>query len=175
MTASSANDVLVPTLEDRFVAEVQQVSGIVKKLARLYSADLHSAEDLEQEILLQAWRAFPGFRKEARFATWLYRKGVHVALTWTRTQTRRSEREARFGASLIAGGVEPLSPATEKLYAANRLLSPVERSLITLHLEGYKNPEIADLLGLTAGAIATRITRIRQRLQEILVPSTTRP
>ena len=159
-------------LEARFVADVEAAAATVAKLARLYARDPHEADDLRQEILLQAWRAYPRFAGESAFATWVYRVGVHVGLTWTRSRRRRDERETRFGASLTVTEAEPASPAAERLYAAIRALAPVDRTVISMSLDGYGHAEIAETLGVSAGAVATRASRIRARLRERLTPPT---
>jgi RNA polymerase sigma-70 factor (ECF subfamily) len=43
-------------------------------------------------------------------------------------------------------------------------LSTLDRQLVTLHLEGLSATEIEEITGVSQGAIATRLTRIRQRL-----------
>ncbi len=161
------------------MADVEGAFDVVAKLARLYSQDATDAEDIRQEILLQAWRAYPDFGGRSKFSTWLYSIGVHVCLGWTRTVERRTQREASHGESSLHPNLrhasisgEALGPAAELLYEAIRLLEPVDRSLISLHLDDYKNPEIADLLGITsAGAVATRISRIRAQLKQTLNPT----
>lgn len=154
--------------------------AVVAKLARIYGSDAADVDDLRQEILLQAWRAYPTFGQRSRFSTWLYSIGVHVCLGWTRTKTRRAQRENAFretnfhdAAPATPAANAALNPAVELLYDAIRLLEPIDRSLITLHLDGYANAEIAELLGVvSAGAVATRISRIRTQLKQTLNPTT---
>jgi len=45
-------------------------------------------------------------------------------------------------------------------------LDAINRALILLYLEGYGHDEIADMVGLTPTNVATRINRIKQRLQK---------
>ena len=52
-------------------------------------------------------------------------------------------------------------------------LSLTERQIIVLHLEGLSAAEIQAVIGLSAGAVATRLTRIRQNLAARLRGSTT--
>ena len=47
-----------------------------------------------------------------------------------------------------------------------RELPLAERQIVTLHLEGLSAADIEEITGITAGAIATRLTRIRQKLAE---------
>jgi len=55
-----------------------------------------------------------------------------------------------------------------KLLEAVRALPLQGRQIISLHLEGFTNREIGEALGLSEGNIATRLTRARGRLKEII-------
>jgi RNA polymerase sigma-70 factor (ECF subfamily) len=48
-------------------------SRVRQQLRRLCHGDAARADDLAQDCFLQAWRALPGFRGDARLATWLHR------------------------------------------------------------------------------------------------------
>jgi RNA polymerase sigma-70 factor (ECF subfamily) len=52
------------------------------------------------------------------------------------------------------------------LVQAIRNLPIAERQIVTLHLEGLSAAEIEEVTGVTAGAVATRLTRIRQKLTD---------
>jgi RNA polymerase sigma factor (sigma-70 family) len=47
-----------------------------------------------------------------------------------------------------------------------RGLPILDRQIVTLHLEGLSAEEIAEVTGVSQGAVATRLTRIRQKLAE---------
>ena len=51
-----------------------------------------------------------------------------------------------------------------------RRLESIEQHLALLYLEGLNSKEIAEVLGITEGNAAVRLTRLRQRLTEILNP-----
>ena len=58
----------------------------------------------------------------------------------------------------------------QNLLDAVRRLEPVERELATLYLEGLTAREIGSVLGITEGNAAVKLTRLRQRLTEMLSP-----
>ncbi len=58
------------------------------------------------------------------------------------------------------------SQRREWLMRAIRELAAVDRQIVTLHLEELSYREIQEITGMTEGAIATRLTRIRERLAE---------
>src|SRR4051794_17220897 len=51
----------------------------------------HHAEDLVQETLLRAWRAWDGFEGRAALSTWLYRIATNACLDEIERRPRRAE------------------------------------------------------------------------------------
>jgi len=60
------------------VSELESNQNIVHKVCSLYTNDAHSHNDLFQEISIQLWKAYPKFRGESKFSTWMYRVSVGV-------------------------------------------------------------------------------------------------
>lgn len=155
-------------LADEFTERVHADAAIVARVTRLYTENAADRADLQQEVLLQAWRAYPRFRGEAKFSTWFYRVAVNVALTWRRREARRPEHTELPDGSRLPAGQHHTDPRAERLYEAIRTLKPVERSLVAMHLDGYDHAEIGDALAVSPGAVATRLHRIKARLAELL-------
>ena len=68
-------------LEHRFVKLLEANQNIVHKICRLYTNDKDAHDDLFQEITIQLWRAFPKFRGDSKFSTWMYRVALNTAIT----------------------------------------------------------------------------------------------
>nr|MBC7613502.1 sigma-70 family RNA polymerase sigma factor [Pseudopedobacter sp.] len=70
--------------------------------------------------------------------------------------------------------IVPTAPQSDKnedvqrLHQAIRQLAETDRVIITLNLEGYENPEIADILGITPNYIGVKLFRIKNQLQTLL-------
>lgn len=150
---------------DDFAAWLAPHLPMLHRTARAFAepADQH---DLLQELTLALWKARPRFRDESAAATFLHRVAHNAALTWRRGEGRRRLRGVAVEAELLVrdAGTDPQGPLLERLYAAIRRLSPVERSLILLSLDGVSYDEIARLHGLSPTNIGARLTRLRQRL-----------
>jgi RNA polymerase sigma-70 factor (ECF subfamily) len=54
----------------------------------------------------------------------------------------------------------------ERLLALIQALKPIDRQLMLLHLEGMDAASIGDVTGLSAGNVATKLSRIRTLLVE---------
>lgn len=147
---------------------VKANQGILYKLVGLYAADQEEKKDLYQEILLQAWRAWPAFRGEAKFSTWLYRISLNTILTQKRKPQRVDYKESL---DLYSPKVAPVSERqmeVDRLRQAIRSLAETDRAIISLHLDGYDNGEIAAMIGITNNNVGVKLHRIKQQLADRL-------
>jgi RNA polymerase sigma-70 factor (ECF subfamily) len=140
----------------------------LKRLAWSYAPD--QIDDLVQEIALRLWKGLPGFRGDSSEKTWLYRVAHNTAIDFVTGHHRRAKREqAGEPADVAAASASPESAAIDeqqrrRLRAAIEALPLIDRQVVVLHLEGLSAAEIEDVTGLSAGNVATRLTRARQRL-----------
>jgi len=75
--------------EEYFERQVDSHASLIFKICRMYTFTSADREDLYQEIVLHAWKAFPKFRGDAQFSTWLYRIGINTAITGLQKKSRR--------------------------------------------------------------------------------------
>ncbi len=156
--------------EQRFLDLMREHQRIVLRLVGLYANDAEERKDLEQEVLLQAWKGFTSFRGEAKFSTWLHRVALNTILTQKR-RPRLVERSEALERNVAA--VHDPAPAhddAERLRQAIRQLPETDRALIALHLDGFDNGEVAGILGITANHVGVKLHRIKTRLTELLQP-----
>jgi RNA polymerase sigma factor (sigma-70 family) len=149
---------------------VRENQGIIYKLVGLYAQDAEEKKDLYQEILLQTWKAYPGFRGEAKFSTWLYRVSLNTIFSHQRKEKRRPDTTEPREEHLSVENLAPERQEKEALRRAIRQLKEADRAVVTLHLDGYDNGEIAGILGITPNHVAVKLTRIRSQLQNLLNP-----
>jgi RNA polymerase sigma-70 factor (ECF subfamily) len=148
-----------------FLRLVKQHGGLMQKVVRLYVDDADDRQDMLQEILLQAWRSYPSFRGNSQFSTWLYRVSLNTVLTALRKNKRKPETTSLEVAAQLESGTKE---HTEKewLYKTIRQLPEIDRVIISLHLDGYPNEEIADITGMQKGNVALKLHRIKKKLTE---------
>ena len=154
--------------EKDFLEQVRGNQGIIYKLVSLYASDAEEKKDLYQEVLLQAWKAWPSFRGEAKFSTWLYR----ICLNTILTQKRKANLvDYKDSLESISPSVQHSSIQKEEaagLQKAIRQLSETDRAIISLHFDGYDNSEISEILGITANHVAVKLHRCKQQLTNLL-------
>jgi RNA polymerase sigma-70 factor (ECF subfamily) len=166
----------IPSEASQEVAFIRLIAQYEAPLRRLVGAFVEQAsdrEDLFQEIAVAVWQALPRFRGEASERTWLYRIAHNVAISFTARLRRRSRVEEgipeRFDPTSSARDAEQEVLKAERfrqLQQAIRDLQVTDRQIVLLHLEGLSYSEIEAVSGLSESAIATRLTRIREKLKE---------
>lgn len=149
-----------------FIALMQEHRKIVFKVVRMYAATHDEQQDLQQEIMLQAWKSYPQFKGAAKFSTWLYKLCLNTALSF-RARNRRHEQHQSLDKQEIARP-EASQDQKEWLYMAIRQLPEVERGLIGLHLDGYANEEIGEIAGIKTAHVSVKLFRIKQKLSTLL-------
>lgn len=156
------------TNEQAFLQQVEANAGIVRKVIHLYVEHPDDRRDLQQEILYQAWKAYPSFQGVSKFSTWLYRVSLNTVLTFRRRVRRPALAPLESVESGRAVQEHPDSDHTERLYAAIRQLREAERALIMLYLDGFGHDEIADITGLSVNNVAVKLHRIKHELTKLI-------
>ena len=134
------------------------VHGIL--LARVPRAD---AEDLVQEVFLQAMRRLGSLRSASTFGPWL----AAIARNRARDHWRRGEDTVELPEE-IPGAPHPEGSALTVLAAIRRLPDAYRETLVLRLVEGMTGPEIAERTGLTPGSVRVNLHRGMEKLREAL-------
>lgn len=159
-------------------------SGIMRYLTRMVGEE--DAEDLTQEVFVKIDRALKLFRGESKLSTWVYKIATNVAIDRLRRTSSLPGHEKRIKIEDIAEREENKriwtgehTPSIEQrvirremndcIHEIIEILPKSYRSVIILsELEGFKDAEIADILGLGLEATKIRLHRARARLKKEL-------
>ncbi|QYN21787.1 sigma-70 family RNA polymerase sigma factor [Amycolatopsis sp. DSM 110486] len=145
---------------------------------------VHEAEDLVQETMLRAWRAWERYDStRASIRTWLYRIATNACLTALEGRARRPLPTGLGGPS--EDPLQPLVPAFDvpwlqplpddpaavtaarsgvrlAFVAAMQLLPPRQRAVLVLRdVLDFSAAEVADLLGTTTASVNSALQRAR--------------
>ena len=160
-------------LEHRFVTQLEQNQNIVHKICRLYTNDSDGHNDLFQEITIQLWRAYPKFRGDSKFSTWMYRVALNTAITLYRKSKRRVITQDFEGVSFKIKAQEYDDTTEQQLklmYAAVKDLNDIDKALVFLYLEDKNYKEIAATLGISEVNARVKMNRIKGKLRKVLNP-----
>jgi RNA polymerase sigma factor (sigma-70 family) len=151
--------------QERFLAELEAHKGILYKVAASYCANATERQELAQEITAQLWRSFARFDGRSQFSTWMYRVALNVAISFVRSERHRAARTVVLDEAVLeipAAAVDDNQRLIGELLAR---LDELDRALIVLYLDGHDHARIGDILGISAGNVATKINRIKERLR----------
>jgi RNA polymerase sigma-70 factor (ECF subfamily) len=134
------------------------------RLARAYEADPEERRDLLQEIHLALWRSFAGFDGRCSLRTWVYRVAHNVAASHVLKRRRRARLITLEDVEAESAPAAPREHDLQIVLTLMQRLNPPDRQLLLLYLEGMEAAEIAEIMGLSAGNVATRIHRVKNIL-----------
>lgn len=154
--------------EKEFLNQIRTNQGIIYKLVGLYANTAEEKKDFYQEVLLNAWKGWASFRGEAKFSTWLYRICLNTIFTLKRKQLRIDYKDSLEPLSLSVEHSGIQKEEVERLRQAIRLLSETDRAIISMHLDGFENSEIAGVLGISNNHVAVKLHRSKEQLSNLL-------
>lgn len=158
-------------MEEEFIEQVSRYQSILHKICNIYFYGNPYWEDYYQEILIRLWKAFPNFKKESSFSTWLYRVALNASIDLVRKQSLQPTHIALSACEYeIRDSNSEENHVTERkeqMYQAINQLSEVEKAIILLYLEGYEYKEISAVIGISDTNVGVRINRIKTQLIKI--------
>jgi RNA polymerase sigma factor (sigma-70 family) len=148
-----------------FTALIRRHAALIHKIAYAYCRHPTDREDLVQEIAVQLWHARDKYDERYRHTTWIYRIALNVAISFYRRERRHRDRSAPIDDQAIA--VEPVEPSeqVQRLVACIDELGALDKALVLLYLEGNDHAAIAEVLGISASNVGTKIGRLKARLR----------
>lgn len=160
-------------LEHKFVTELETNQNIVHKVCSLYTSDQDAHNDLFQEITIQLWKAYPKFRGDSKFSTWMYRVALNTAITLYR-KSKRSVPTQNYDSVIFKIKADEYDATEEQqlklMYNAIRQLGDIDKALVFLYLEEKDYAEIAETLGISEVNARVKMNRIKNKLRTILNP-----
>ena len=137
-------------------------------LRRMLGGAWADADDVAQEVFVQAWQGLHRVREPERFRAWL------IGVAWRRAQDhiRQNQRRARRDQDWLQSLSVPEGLSAEErmgLEQAMAGLKPEPRACLVLALaEGWSHAEIAAALDMPLGTVKSHVTRGRTHLLQVL-------
>jgi len=145
-------------------------SPILNYLLRLVD-DPDQAEELCQDVFVRAYRALPRLPQDANHRAWLYRIASNAATD----RYRRSRllrwlplRDDEADSTTARRGDDSESRTVER-HTVQKALKAVplgyRQALVLFSVQGYSIEEISGMMGISAGAVKTRLFRAREKFR----------
>jgi RNA polymerase sigma-70 factor (ECF subfamily) len=147
-----------------------QYSPHIDAVIRRLAGDPDLAADIAQDVWMQIFRALRSFRGDAQFGTWAHRIAVNRTLNALRKIRRLAKAEVELTDDTATADLDGergfLAASIEQ--AAARLPDGARTVFILHDVEGYTHEDIAQLLGITAGASKSQLFKARVKLRRLL-------
>jgi len=165
-----------------FETLVNRYESKIFRLAQNITQNREDAEDVMQEAFLKAFEHLGEFQGNSRFYTWLVRIAVNQALMKLRKRRPNQislDEPVETEDDLMPREVEDWGPSPEERFAQTELngilsnviaeLDPPFRIVFQLRdIEDLSTEETAEVLGLSAPAVKSRLLRARLKLRHKL-------
>jgi len=134
----------------------------------MYAYTAVDREDLFQEIVIQLWKAYPKFRGESKFSTWLYRVALNTAITGLRKKKDFIESPEP---SQLPEGISDENTDREdelvQLHQAIGQLNQVEKAIVMLYMEDKTYEEMEEIMGMNQGNLRVKMNRVKEKLRQL--------
>lgn len=147
-----------------FIQTVESNQGIIRSLCKAYYVSNEDQKDVFQDIVLQLWKSFETFRGECEISTWIYRVSLNTILAKVRSERNKITTES-IGCSELKFSNAMADDDAELLFMVLQYLKGIDKAIVILYLEGYKNKEISQILDLTPTNVSTRLNRVKTDLK----------
>ncbi len=72
----------ISELRERFISIFEENIGIILKIARAYAHTAQDREDHINDIAVELWKAYPGFKGNSKVSTWIYRISLNTSMNY---------------------------------------------------------------------------------------------
>ncbi len=161
-----------------FAGLVERHQQRLLRLAERMLGSVEDARDAVQEVLLKVYRKAAAVERRGQLSTWLFRVTVNHCLNQLRRRRLVTFLQLSRGADADERELDPPdgAPDAAAVLAARRRwrdtrraigrLPPGQRAVLVLaRFEGLSYREIADVLGITLGAVESRLFRAMRSLE----------
>jgi RNA polymerase sigma factor (sigma-70 family) len=154
-----------------FEQAMAQFGQALGRIAAAYEADAERRLDLLQDLQIALWRSFASYDRRCSLKTWVFRiahnRGTSYILRQKRMALSRLCNIEDYELPTNQPCPESLTDLQNAKAAIHQIidaLHPPDRQIMLLYLEDLSGTEIAQITGVSAGAVATKISRFKALL-----------
>ncbi|WP_340113762.1 RNA polymerase sigma factor [Maribellus mangrovi] len=160
--------------DNRFNHLFEENKDRIYRICCSYVRGEQNRQDLFQEIFINVWKNLDSFRNESHINTWIYRISINTSINFCRLQSKNDKRCQEIKKDILSDGEHELSmkfrqdKELEKMFDAINRLPLLEKTIVSLQLEGIDHAGIADVCGLSEGNVRVRFHRIKKKLKQMM-------
>lgn len=153
--------------ETEFETMVRRHKNTIYTVCYMFSKDQDEVNDLFQDILINLWKGFDGFRGDSKVDTWIWRVSLNTCISDDRKKKRRGEKVPLDMATNLYTDTDNDSKQIQQLYARINKLGVMDRAIVLLWLENMSYDEIGAIIGITPKNVSVKLVRIKQQLLQM--------
>lgn len=157
--------------EQRYLAAIREFGPSIARFTAGYERDTARQQELLQEVHLALWQSFAGFQEQCSVRTWVYRVAHNVGVSHVQKSLRTTEQHyvpLEDAEDLICEHSDMENTDRQldlqRLFRLIYQMGPPDREVMLMYLEGIDAASIAEVTGLSARNVATKIHRIKSLL-----------
>ncbi len=157
---------------EAFAPIVERYADAVFGIALARVGDFHDAQDVAQQVFVEAFERLDGLRDPARLGAWLRSITIHRAID----RVRQRRDSALIDPDMRSSDVESPQRQLERrelraevLAAVGRLSKTLRETTTLFYINGYSVDEVAGIQDVPAGTVKRRLHDARTRLKEEMI------
>jgi len=181
MTDTEIINIILQGGRNEFRTLVERYQSMVFRTCMGFLHDKDDADDLTQEVFIQAYQSLNKFKNDSAFSTWIYRIAVNASLNRLRKNSRTPILN-RLDSLFVTGKEKEISltanddedpesilirlEKSKWIQAALDSLPENQRTVIVLSkYDDLSQKEIAEIMKITEGAVESLIQRAKANLK----------
>jgi len=147
---------------------------LVRYVAFLLNKKTEDTEDLVAETFIKAYQNLPGFEKDKKFSSWIYRIAHNLVIDYFRKNKIKEkklleEEWQEIGDELLIEDEIIKIEEKEKLGKALGKLNLEEKNLVRwFYFEEKGYEEIGDILRISIGNVGVKLNRAKKKLKKLM-------
>lgn len=166
-----------PQLADFEAAALPHMNDLYRSAASMVSSPTE-AQDLVQEVYLEAWKSFHRFQPGTNCRAWLFKilfhRVHHYRRRWYRWTSKSESEDLVLNTLPYEAPIPDTLTDQEILAALGRLPEHFRSILLLADVEEFSYKEIAQMLDVPIGTVMSRLSRARKALRDQLAPQPAR-
>jgi RNA polymerase sigma-70 factor (ECF subfamily) len=156
----------------QFEQVLSQHEAAIARVVSSYEIIKALQEELFQEISVALWKALAKFDHQSSLKTYVlsiaHKRAISHVAKYAKEPRTKELNEFEFESGSCPSQQLAQQQRTQKLLAALRQLSMLDRQLVTLALEGVQYRDIAEILGITTNLVGVKLNRAKAKLKVLM-------
>lgn len=141
---------------------------MIIKIASIYTNSIEDRNDLSQEIIYQLWKSFDSFGQRSSLTTWMYRVAMNTAIYHLKLGKRKIKAIPMDDQVTNIHETDTIESEEKWQLLKQHIdnLNLLDKGIVILYLENKSYEEIAQIIGITASNVGTKLSRIKEKLRQ---------